>query len=184
MLKALVGLLAFTTVIATGCTRTDSPRRSHETAGPTESSRESSGPAATGAMALSKQENVQIQQLEVVLSPERLEKQLRSESESDRKTLYNALKQAAATMEDRETSTSARAAIGRTFGSALLTGCTKDISVQLRSCRFLRLFKGQEAATTLAIAAAQSETDVLSRHSLLGIAYNLSNRVDDTRVDI
>ncbi|MBK7892004.1 MAG: hypothetical protein IPJ84_14550 [Bdellovibrionales bacterium] len=168
MLKALVGFLAFTTMIAAGCTRTDSPRRSHETAGPTESSRESTGPATTGAMALSKKESVQIQQLEVVLSPERLEKQLRTESESDRQTLYNALKQAAATIEDRETSMSARAAIGRSFGFALLSGCTKDISVQLRSCRFLRLFKGQEAATTLAITAAQSEGDVLIRHSLSG----------------
>ncbi|MBL7689805.1 MAG: hypothetical protein JNJ49_17345 [Bdellovibrionaceae bacterium] len=184
MLKALVGLLLITITLSIGCNRTESPRRSHETARPSETVETPTATTASEVMALSKKETIQVQQFEAALATDRLERQLRSESESDRQMLYMVLKQAAATIENPETSTSARAAVGRAFSAAILNGCSINLSVQLRGCRFLRLFKGQEAATTLAIAAAQSESDVLRRHSLLGIAYNLTNRVDDTRVDI
>lgn len=184
MLKALVGFLLFANTITTGCNRAESPRRSHEVAGASEPTPTPSPAASADLFALSKKENIQVQQFEVLLAPDRLERQLRSESESDRQMLYTALKQAAATIDSRETSASARAAVAKTFSTAILNGCSIDLSIQLRGCRFIRLFKGQEAAMTLAISAVHSESDVLRRHNLLGIAYNLSNRVDDTRVDI
>lgn len=206
MLKALFGLFALSTLIVAGCARSESPRRPHAEAGPSEvvSKTEavpqtgSAGSAASGtasgtlngavigAVALTEKVAGRVLQFQTLLAPAKLEAQSRQQSATDREELYKALQQAAETVEDAKASPEEKIGILKTFSSALLSGCSHESqsSTQLRGCRFLNLFKGQTSSVTLALAAAQSESNTLTHHDLLGLAYTLTNRYDDNRIDV